>query len=1000
MSPREEPIDLRDGPVALGRHVLLTQLGRGGMSVVYAAYDQSLDRRVAIKILRAGGPLRRLRLRREAQTLAQLTHPNVVRIYEICEHEQLDYLVMELVEGVTLGEWCRKYERRSRSRDASWAAILEVYLAAGRGLAAAHAKGIIHRDFKPDNAMVRASDGQVLVMDFGLAREARAPREPTNDDADARELETTPIDIDLDWLAEDSTPGDDSPHAPPTPAPSVPWSLHTPASHDRDAALTQAGAVIGTVGYMAPEQLRGKPVDARSDQWSFCAALWEALYGERPFPATSLAGYREAVLGHPIRPPARDDVPTWLRTVLERGLAREPKDRWPSMEALLEALAHDPTRGRRKRWVGLALLVGVAAVVTGTWGYEQRRTAWQLDACEAEAAEVDAIWNPDIGDALAQAFTATEHPMAASTWAATQPWLDRYAGELAQLRRRNCLASELEDTRALATASLVAACLDDREANFAALVEVLMSADAAMIQQAPEAASTLPLLRDCEDERRQAGQLRPPQQLGPELAALEARIYRATARYRIGELDPALDQAEAALRDAEALGWAPVVSNALLLVARLHAAHSRWGPAEAAARRAFHKAAVAGDSVAMIEASVAAISLATAAGHLDDAESWRETAAALIHDAGLDASLIAGEFEVAAADLALTRGDLEVAEVHVDLGLAVLEGQLGPDHPALGPALSTLSHIHSARAEYEQVRLVDERRLDVFLRAFGPDSVQLIAVYNDLGGAMQYTGAAERGLAYYHQALALAERTYGPEHPQAGKMLCNIGLYNAEYGQVDLALPYFERCLTVFERNLGPEHVRLLKPLVNVGSLSSRRGAHARALDSLQRAASILAATNDGDSDERDVWVRASYADALVRAGQPTVAHREYQRALFAAEDAYGPTHAQVIRPLIGLAEIEVEAGDLALADRRIARVEALIHMQRWRQWELDFLVDQRRYHGAVEEAEPEDERAAALASIRAHRAEFVAWGEHYSVGEIDVWLARNRLSPEPEPSD
>lgn len=165
VSARTDPIDLRHGPVALGRHVLLSQLGRGGMSVVYAAYDEDLDRKVAIELLHSGGPLQRARLRREAQALAQLTHPNVVRIYEIRAHEQLDYIVMELIDGVTLARWCREPTRTP-------ADILAVHLSAGRGLAAAHAKGIVHRDFKPANAMVR-SDGQVLVMDFGLARDER-----------------------------------------------------------------------------------------------------------------------------------------------------------------------------------------------------------------------------------------------------------------------------------------------------------------------------------------------------------------------------------------------------------------------------------------------------------------------------------------------------------------------------------------------------------------------------------------------------------------------------------------------------------------------------------------------------------------------------------------------------------------------------------------------------------------------------------------------------------
>ncbi|MBK7823622.1 serine/threonine-protein kinase [Nannocystis sp.] len=156
---------LGGGATRLGHYALLHELGRGGMSVVYAAYDEKLDRKVAIKVLHArGDPWAQRRLLREAQALAQLSHSNVVQIYEIGDLDGQAFLAMEFIDGITLRRWCSEQPR-------SRAELLAVFTAAGRGLAAAHVKGLIHRDFKPDNVMIHR-DGRVLVTDFGLVRGA------------------------------------------------------------------------------------------------------------------------------------------------------------------------------------------------------------------------------------------------------------------------------------------------------------------------------------------------------------------------------------------------------------------------------------------------------------------------------------------------------------------------------------------------------------------------------------------------------------------------------------------------------------------------------------------------------------------------------------------------------------------------------------------------------------------------------------------------------------
>ncbi|MFY1826931.1 protein kinase domain-containing protein [Myxococcus fulvus] len=299
----------------LGSYVLREVLGEGGMGVVYAAEDPRLGRKVAVKLLR---PMRedveaesRARLLREAQAMARLSHPNVLPIFELGSAEGRDFLAMEWVEGPTLAGWLREKER-------PWREVLEMFLAAGLGLAAAHQRGLVHRDFKPANVLV-GRDGRPRVTDFGLARRWREPAASSHTVHDSRI--TAPLGVDAE-----------------------------------ETALTREGTAPGTPAYMSPEQRRGQPVDARSDQYSFCVALHEALYGERPGPPTKHRA--------PVKKPPR--LPGHVRAALARGLASEPEARHPSMEALLQALSKQTPRVRA--WLGgaavlcVGLLVGVGAL--------------------------------------------------------------------------------------------------------------------------------------------------------------------------------------------------------------------------------------------------------------------------------------------------------------------------------------------------------------------------------------------------------------------------------------------------------------------------------------------------------------------------------------------------------------------------------------------------------------------------------------------------------------
>ncbi|HEY8210865.1 MAG TPA: serine/threonine-protein kinase, partial [Myxococcaceae bacterium] len=293
----------------LGRFVVLARQGSGGMGVVYAAYDPELDRKVALKILRSDYDRSltaelRTRLLREAQAMARLSHPNVIPVYDVGTVGAQVFLAMEFVEGSTLTR-----HQRAIPRDRSqWRAVVSLYLQAGHGLAAAHAAGLIHRDFKPDNVLVSRDGKQVRVVDFGLARPEAMGAEPDLSD----ELPSPPRPSERP--SEGRQPG------------SKPV-LETP--------LTQAGMLVGTPAYMSPEQLSGRAVDARTDQFSFCVALWEALHGERPFKGTNAKEIAQAIQGGKPTGPPGAKVPAHLRRLLLRGLAGDPDRRYPGMEALL-----------------------------------------------------------------------------------------------------------------------------------------------------------------------------------------------------------------------------------------------------------------------------------------------------------------------------------------------------------------------------------------------------------------------------------------------------------------------------------------------------------------------------------------------------------------------------------------------------------------------------------------------------------------------------------------
>jgi serine/threonine protein kinase/tetratricopeptide (TPR) repeat protein len=474
------------------RYVLEQMLGRGAMGEVYLAHDRRLDRRVALKLVRAHSPATALRLQarleREARALARVEHPNVVGIHDVGTHAGQTYFTMQYVPGTTLRKWQK--QRRSRAQ------VIDAYIQAARGLAAAHSVGVVHRDFKPDNVIVGA-DHIVRVLDFGLASALVSPDAEMDSSTSSAEWRET-----AKSGAHESAP-DETMRAANDMPPTYP------------ERMTRTGTLVGTVPYMSSEQLAGREADPRSDQFGFCVAMWEALTGDRPFVGTTPFLQQQSI-GR--GPRGGEDLPRRLRGLLTRGLAREPQRRWPSMGVLIDELERGQARKRRLS-LGFASMSGLAgAAVFGFMLSGNPEPPVSIETCEI-AGEVDKIWNSTARDAiLAHHSDAAEYVVhgldgLAEQWrnAATascertlgdddseqkclQRWLVDFGTAVDLLSTRG-------DDKTVARGPDLLAQLAPREGDYCALVPTPIDAE---VQRMAERARVLSLLGDFDVAREEA----------------------------------------------------------------------------------------------------------------------------------------------------------------------------------------------------------------------------------------------------------------------------------------------------------------------------------------------------------------------------------------------------------------------------------------------------------------------------------------------------------------
>ena len=818
-----------DGALApgasVGRYVIAREIGAGGMGMVYAAHDPELDRLVAVKVLRGDSdPEMQPRLRREAQAMAQLAHPNVVAVHDVGVFDDRMFIAMEHVPGETLARWL--VTPRSPHD------VLEVYGAAGRGLAAAHAVGIVHRDFKPENVFI-GKDARVRVGDFGLARTSGAVELSGG----------TVVRIERPSLVRE---------------------------------LTAPGTLLGTPFYMAPELYGGAEADARSDQFSFCVALYTALYGQRPFAGDTIDALADNVRAGRVREPrVTARVPRRIRAALLRGLSVDRDARFPSLGDLLAELA--PRSQRRVRWA-IALAAPVAVVA---WWIASATAALPDQRCTGAEAAFVATWNPGIRAAIAAAFTATRAPYAATAVAHVSGELDRYAARWKQAHTEACRATRILGEQTDAVLDLRMSCLERRRQEAAALVTALVTADSAAVAHAIDAAVRLPDVTGCADTAALRQLVAPPsdEATRSRIVALTRSLADARARYEVGAFAPALERTRSIVADARALGYHPFEAEAELLQSEIQRELGDPASAEATLVASVLSAEAGRHDEIAARARVALVSVV---GY-HEAEFAR--AAALVPYATAAIARIGGNAEIQAyleqalGDIDLRQRNLDAAIAHFDRAAALAQRTFGPEHLAVAGSLeragvAMLDQLQPARAIGVLTRV-----LAIYERSLGPDHPTVARVLHRLGVA--HVAARDYAVAEQElrRALAIRQATLGPDHPAIVGNLSNLGAAVRGQGRMEEALSLQRRGLVIGEKVLARDDL-LFAALGYEFGVSLGRAGHPAEADAQLRRAEAITAKAYGRDHVYVMFVLAARADVLMLQGRWHDALALYDRAL------------------------------------------------------------------------------------------------------------------------
>ena len=926
------------GELAFGstvdRYVVLDRVGEGGMGVVYAAYDPKLDRKVALKFLNRPDPQHGEwnRLLREAQAMARLSHPNVAVAYDVGTSHGHVFLAMELVDGVDLRSWLQAGTRTMPE-------ILAVFSAAGQGLAAAHASGIVHRDFKPANVLVDKS-GRSRVTDFGLSRSI--------------------------YLGDVAPPSDGEDGSAGTPD-----SIRTPLN----ARFTFTGAVLGTPSFMSPEQHEGKDADARSDQFSFCVALYEALHGVRPFAGETLAEIRESILARKFAPTS-SHVPAWLNAAVLRGLSASPADRWPSMDALLEALSRDPRAARRLWLAAGAAAIGLVAVAS-IWlaGGEA------VEVCPPARDRIAGIWDVPARKQVRAAFLATGAARAADVFTRVERSLDARLSGWVDARREACRATRVRGEQSEALLDRRMQCLERSLRKIQALPEVWR--EGVVLDKAVRAALTVGDVEGCSDVEALTTPIARPSQ--PEavrrLQALERLLDRVDTIWRAGKLEAALKEAREAVAEARRLGYPAVLAEALHRNGQIEA---DFGSVEAGIgllHQAFEEANQAHDDARA--ATVMRLLLfysVWSAKRLADADLlWKMSEAAVArvpHRDDLSAELLTTQGAVLAE-----QGKRAEAAEHLRRAIALQRKQHGEDDFPVAPQLYNLAAALADMGQIDEALALNERARAAWEQALGAEHPLVAEALSNLALLLVERGDPDAAAVPSERALAIRSQIFPADHPVVAKALYNLGLVRTSQERDEEARTLFERAARIREKALGPDHPLLATTLNQLAHLAIRRGDAASARRLMDRALPIKI-KNYGEAHLTVAAAMHTLGDLHLLEKHPAAAREAYQRSHDIRVEQV-PNDPELVPVLTGLGRAQLQLG---------LRSEASATLQRAAE-KGDAGGPGTRLNGARARFQlaralwASGEKGRAVALARTARDQLAG---RRDAGEIDRWLLRH----------
>lgn len=785
----------------IGKFKVLGKLGEGGMGVVYVAYDGELDRRVAVKLLRPELSVRprvREQLLNEAQMLAKMSHPNVLQVYDVGIHRQQIYLALEYIEGESLRAW----QERCMG---DWHAVVALYRACGEGLVAAHANGLVHRDFKPENVLV-GLDGRPRVLDFGLATFSSAP-------ANLRSGELV-------------------------------------------TSSQERGRRVGTPAYMSPEQHAGMETDARSDQFNYCASLYEALYGARPFRGGSLQEIGQNLLhGAPV--PARGSSPVWLRRLVLRGLALDPAARWPSMQALLDEIDRrmHKTTGLWTLYMSLmALFAG--ALIAFRSGEE---------ACTSGTRQVMNLWSIERLQRIEEAFTASGVDDVDEIWRSVRADVEGQMVEWHGVYNAACLAhvrSEVSDAVFYAQV----ACLDQRMLALETVLSTLEKAGPDLVRRARRGLGELQPVAPCgrRDQLRMVAPLPSNPSVASEVATLQGLLTRDEA-LRSMEVKPARPRDfPRILERAQATGHTPLVAqvlSSLALEATPNALES-----ERLLLRAVFLAEAAGDDILVAQIGIFLVHVmgnrnlrfeeagrwadlvqsklertrtvghwraelehnrGTIARRRGDEEGAREHFKAALHlsenEAPRDIYRMGVNLRYLAA-IDVNLGNLDRAESTLAGAAAMMRASVGQEHRRYGLIRLTQGHIQIGRSQYGAAKRSFSRLVDFWAATAGPSSSEVALALQNLAEACIFLGEHGEALGHLDRGETILRDSKGDASPAKAGMLMLRGAIERDREAPETAEILVKQALQIYTARYQSDHPDLVRALLLLGEISLARG--------------------------------------------------------------------------------------------------------------------------------------------------------------------------------